>query len=287
MNKVATFQTKEEWKIVTNSPLHMAVKEGNNKTVDTILEYMAKIDVNASHMFRDIFDKLIVFQNMKAYIENLPNTTNQMLKKQVLKVSNSHSDEIISMTESNSIYVDNIFYHEKMKERLNDSSCSSFPVRVQAMRIDWMLDSVDGIDGVLFLGEILKNEDLSFYNIRSLRMIIEFLYKKIKLVIIALMLPSFLCNLVLFIAVAMINEKLRTVYIKPKDPKDTDMVIGNEESAFWTNVMIIVLSLNFFFVILQSIIGFFIFKMMGMGYWQRFWSWVDLGIFVVSITIII
>ena len=151
MNKVASFQKKIEWKMETNSPLHMAVKEGNNKTVDTILFYMAKVDVNASFMFRDVFDKLIVFQNIKPYIDNLPNTTNQMMKKQVLKIKNAHSDEIISMTQSNSIYVDNVFYQEKMKERLYDSKCSSFPVRVSAMKIDWMLDSPDGIDGLFFL----------------------------------------------------------------------------------------------------------------------------------------
>lgn len=31
-----------------NSALHMAVREGNNKIVDTVLTYMAKIDINAS-----------------------------------------------------------------------------------------------------------------------------------------------------------------------------------------------------------------------------------------------
>ena len=41
-----------------------------------------------------------------------------MLKKQVLKVKDSHSDEIIKMTESNTIYVDNRFYKKNMKEHL-------------------------------------------------------------------------------------------------------------------------------------------------------------------------
>lgn len=48
------------------------------------------------------------------------------------------------------------------------------------MRIDWMLKSDDDIDAFLYLQEILRNEDLTFYNLKSLRMIIEFLYMKIK-----------------------------------------------------------------------------------------------------------
>lgn len=69
-----------------------------------------------------------------------------------------------------------------------------------------MLKSDDGIDGLLFLTEILKNEDLSFYNIKSLRMIIEFLYQKVKLTILSLQLPFYVLNTTLFIGVALVNE---------------------------------------------------------------------------------
>lgn len=52
-----------------------------------------------------------------------------------------------------------------------------------ALRVGWILYSEEGVDGRMFLSEILKNEDLSFYDIKSLRMIIEFLYQKIKVTI--------------------------------------------------------------------------------------------------------
>ena len=68
-----------------------------------------------------------------------------------------------------------------MKERIHDPDCSSYPVKVVAMRMGWMLLSEDEYDGYKFLAEILKNEDLGFYNIKALRMIIEFLYKRIKI----------------------------------------------------------------------------------------------------------
>lgn len=53
----------------------MAIREGNNKSVDIILFYLAKIEINASRLFRDIFDKLINQKNMKAYINSLPDQT--------------------------------------------------------------------------------------------------------------------------------------------------------------------------------------------------------------------
>ena len=50
----------------------------------------------------------------------MPIQTNQMLKKQVLKVKKAHSDEIICMTEANTIHVDDQFYKLQMGEHLND-----------------------------------------------------------------------------------------------------------------------------------------------------------------------
>lgn len=39
----------------------MAVREGNNKSVDTILFFLAKVKLQSTNMFRDIFDELIMF----------------------------------------------------------------------------------------------------------------------------------------------------------------------------------------------------------------------------------
>lgn len=74
-----------------------------------------------------------------------------MLKKQILKVRRAYNDKIVSISESNSIYVDNQFYVQHMDERPDDPDCSSFPVKVVAIRVGWMLRSSDGIDGRYFL----------------------------------------------------------------------------------------------------------------------------------------
>ena len=153
-----------------------------------------------------------------------------MLKKQVLKVRKAHSDDIICMTESNTIYVDDKFYKEKMNEKSEDPECSSYPVKVVAIRIGWILKSDDHIDGRYFLQEILRNEDLSYYNLKSLRMLIEFLYMKIKFTIFRLLLPCYICNQFLFVTVALLNETLRHTYIIDKEK---EIVKGGEDSDYW------------------------------------------------------
>lgn len=52
---------------------------------------MAKIETNGSRMFRDIFHRLISFQNMKTYIDSLPCQTSSMKKKQVIKVLKAYN----------------------------------------------------------------------------------------------------------------------------------------------------------------------------------------------------
>ena len=88
----------------------MAMKEGNNRSVEIILNYMSCISTNNSQSFRDIFHKLMEYKKVKAYISELPRSSNQMEKKQVLKIKNPMSKEIIQMSESNTIYVDQLFY---------------------------------------------------------------------------------------------------------------------------------------------------------------------------------
>lgn len=51
-----------------------------------------------------------------------------MKKKQVIKCNSAQSDEIIKMTDSNTIYADQKFYERKMDEKIKDPNCSSFPV---------------------------------------------------------------------------------------------------------------------------------------------------------------
>lgn len=76
-------------------------------------------------------------------------------------------------------------------------------------------------------------------------------------------LPSYIANQVLFVAVALVNEQLRTtIYIDT----DNKTVQGNAESGYWTKILISFLVLNLFFVLIQAKINYQMFKMMGMRY---------------------
>lgn len=207
-----------------------------------------------------------------------------MKKKQVLKVKRAHNDEIVKMKEANSIYVDNKYYREQMKERIGDASCSSFPVRIQAVRIGWILHSDDEVDGRYFLQEILRNEDVSYYNIKSLRMIIEFLYLNIRFSIFLLLLPCYLCHQILFVVVALVNERLRDNF---EIDRERNMVICDDVSASWLNALTICLASNALIVFFQACINFFMFRMMGfVKYFMRIWSLVDVTLLLITIVIL-
>ena len=129
----------------------MALREGSNRSIDIILNFMSKIYTNSSRSFRSIFHDLVEYNKLKTYLDEMPVHTMQMEKKQVLKIPTPLSKEIVAMKESPTIYIDRDFYVGQMGERPNDTSCSSYPVRVVALRIGWMLHSEDGFDGRQFL----------------------------------------------------------------------------------------------------------------------------------------
>ena len=60
---------------------------------------------------------------------------------------------------------------ESRGEKLN-----SYPVKIFATRIDWILNSGDGKD---FLKALYKSDDLDLYNIIVIKTTIEYFYKKI------------------------------------------------------------------------------------------------------------
>lgn len=54
---------------VKNSALHIAVNKGNQRSIDYILQFMAKIDFNASRNYMSVFDQLIEHTNFIQYFE--------------------------------------------------------------------------------------------------------------------------------------------------------------------------------------------------------------------------
>ena len=105
----------------------------------------------------------------------------EMIEKQILKVRSAEHEKIVRISDSPGVYIDDRFYQNSMGEDKNDKNNKSFPVNVVAMRIDWILNEPEGIK---FLFAILHSDNLDLYEVSSLQMLIEYLFKKYKGVII-------------------------------------------------------------------------------------------------------
>ena len=68
------------------TPLHLALREGNNRSINILLKFMAKIDYNASDTIKDILPQLLEYKEFLSYMNELPFQTIQMMNKQTLKV---------------------------------------------------------------------------------------------------------------------------------------------------------------------------------------------------------
>ena len=66
-----------------------------------------------------------------------------------------------------------------MGEDVSEASYKSYPVKVVALRMQWILQEA----GERFLHGILRSENLDLYEIRTVQIIIEFLYLEYKKVI--------------------------------------------------------------------------------------------------------
>lgn len=53
------------------SALHEAFKEGNNRVVDIILNYMSKISINNSDIFKQVLTEVTDLQSFGVYLTNI------------------------------------------------------------------------------------------------------------------------------------------------------------------------------------------------------------------------
>jgi len=75
-----------------------------------------------------------------------------------------------------------------MDENVTDTSYKSYPVRVVALRMQWILQD----EGEKFLHGILRSENLDLYTIETVQILIEYLYIQYKKVILLVRLPVYL-----------------------------------------------------------------------------------------------
>ena len=112
-----------------------------------------------------------------------------MKKKQFLRVKKPFCDFLINARHNDSKNVPEDFLDIKdnngKKLELNISDSESYPVKMCALRVDWIFNnSVKGPNGEKlgkeFLQAILDTGNMEYFNIQAVQMIIEYLYVAIK-----------------------------------------------------------------------------------------------------------
>ena len=97
-----------------------------------------------------------------------------------------------------------------MDEEINNDDQSTInnlnkikrPVDIQAVQIDWVFSN----EGKRFLVSILNNQNLDYYSISSLQMIIEFLFSNYKKIILSSSFPLFMAQTLTFFMQIQANE---------------------------------------------------------------------------------
>jgi hypothetical protein len=64
-----------------------------------------------------------------------------MLEKQILKIQEPWDDEIVSIADSQCVYIDDEFYKHKMYEDKTNPSYKSIPVKMEAMKVGWIINT--------------------------------------------------------------------------------------------------------------------------------------------------
>ena len=60
---------------IIKSALHESFRDGNNRVVDIIMNYMAKIKINNSEIFKDVLCETTDLTSFGMYLENLETQT--------------------------------------------------------------------------------------------------------------------------------------------------------------------------------------------------------------------
>jgi hypothetical protein len=110
-----------------------------------------------------------------------------MMKKYTLQVSEKYNDNIVDVKGAPCLYVDDAYFREKMHERKDILAYSNYPVKLTALRMQWIFTD----DGKLLLEAILNSSDLTIYNNKTLVVIIEFLYQYYKNRVLVTSLPVY------------------------------------------------------------------------------------------------
>lgn len=69
-----------------------------------------------------------------------------MQNKQTLKVANQWNDKFVSINSSYTMFVDEHFFRNKIHEDEKNQNFNSYPIKMQAFEIGWIINTDEGYD---------------------------------------------------------------------------------------------------------------------------------------------
>lgn len=111
-----------------------------------------------------------------------------MTQKTSLTISECMTDKIVSLQTTNSMYLDDLYYKDVLKDDPNDPKKTNFPVKMSVIKIDWIFSE----QGRIFLEALAKSENHDLFEQKSVDAIIEYLYYNFKKKVLLVGLPIYL-----------------------------------------------------------------------------------------------
>ena len=119
-------------------------------------------------------------------------------------MSSPFNDKIVSIHHAYRSYVDEAYYRRYLGESDEKSDDNNYPVKVVAVQVGWLLH--DAETGRRFLAELYRSENLELYEVETVQILVEYLYKRFKSEVKKWRLPFHLFYLASFLVTIIIHE---------------------------------------------------------------------------------
>ena len=118
--------------------------------------------------------------------------TKFMEQKQILRVGSQFSSKIIAICDSPTAFVDHSLFIERMGELpKHDKRGHTYPVRVQALCVDWIFEKENERQALKFFDALLDQDNLDLFQLKGLQILIDYLYWNMQSFSTKIMFPLF------------------------------------------------------------------------------------------------
>ena len=152
---------------VDKNVLQLALEKQSQRSVNLILEKLAKIQRNNIHQVKQDFGTLLEYKGFEKYLQLCLFQTKQMKDKTLMRCK-QQMDENTSLIESHpTCFLDKNFY-DKFADEENEKK---WPVVIQAIDAGWIFKQEEGRE---FLISLSESEEMSYFQLETIRILITY-----------------------------------------------------------------------------------------------------------------